>query len=411
MTPTPAALPTRVVVLLALAIFINYIDRGNLAIASPLIGDALGISNTAMGVLFAAFFWSYAPLQPLAGWVAQRFEVRYVLAAGLALWSLATLLTGLATSFTMLLLLRVLLGIGESVAFPCNSKLLAQRSPEQRRGRANGIIGTGLALGPMFGTLAGTFLIKHSGWRATFVLFGAISLLWLLPWWFVTGGDTVQAPADCAPPPTYRELLRTRELWGASIGHLCSNYGYYFVISWLPEYMVKAHGTSMESMALVGGGIYALHALTAALSGWASDRWIEHGASTTRIRKRLLAGSMLATALLMLACSGAPLPVAIVLLLLIGIMFGLQGSQNFAVAQTLAGPSAGGRWMGLQNLIANVSGMAGPVITGAILDSTGSFYAAFALAAGIALVGAAAFGWGIRRVEPVRWSTHGMPTR
>ena len=147
--------------LLAAAVFINYFDRGNLATASPLLQRELGLSNSELGILFSAFFWSYAPLQPVAGWLAQRFDVRYVLGCGLALWALATMLTGLATSFAMILILRVLLGIGESVAYPCNAKFLAQRVPIHERGRSNGFIAVGQSLGPTCGTLLGGLIMAR----------------------------------------------------------------------------------------------------------------------------------------------------------------------------------------------------------------------------------------------------------
>jgi len=100
----------RLVLLLAAAIFINYVDRGNLATAAPLLKTELGLSNTQIGMLLSAFFWTYAPMQLLAGWMTERLDVHRVLPVGLALWSIATLLTGLAGSFLVLLALRLLLG-------------------------------------------------------------------------------------------------------------------------------------------------------------------------------------------------------------------------------------------------------------------------------------------------------------
>jgi MFS family permease len=171
----------RVVWLLAAAVFINYFDRGNLATASPLLQRQLALSNSELGALFSAFFCSYAPLQPIAGWLAQRFDVRYVLGGGLALWALATALTGLATSFAMIFMLRILLGFGESVAYPCNAKFVAQRVPSDQRGRANGLIAVGQSLGPTCGTLAGGLVMAHFGWRPAFIVFGVLSLAWLIP--------------------------------------------------------------------------------------------------------------------------------------------------------------------------------------------------------------------------------------
>ncbi|MEO8926370.1 MAG: MFS transporter, partial [Caulobacteraceae bacterium] len=123
----PAARPERmaagVVTLLAISVFINYVDRGNFATAAPLMKDALGLTNTQVGVMISAFFWVYAPGQFLAGWLAERVSAYLVLAVGLAVWSMATVLTGLAGGFATLLALRLLLGLGECAAFPCSSKL------------------------------------------------------------------------------------------------------------------------------------------------------------------------------------------------------------------------------------------------------------------------------------------------
>ena len=134
----------RVVALLTLAAFINYVDRGNLATAGPLIRDQFDLSNTQLGLLLSAFFWSYTPAQLPAGWLAERLDARRVLAVGLAVWGAATALTGLATGFAMLLVLRVMLGLGESVMYPASFKILAQEAHEGQRGRANGFLAAGL---------------------------------------------------------------------------------------------------------------------------------------------------------------------------------------------------------------------------------------------------------------------------
>ena len=178
----PPGLSMKVVLLLSAAVFINFVDGGNLSTASPLLKDEFDLTNFQIGLLLSVLFWSCAPLQPVAGWLAQRYGVRYVLPAGLALWAVATIITGLVTGFALLLVLRVLLGIGESVTYPCNCALLAQRAPVHERGIANGLSGASLALGPVFGTLVGGLLMATFGWRAAFIAFGLGSLVWLLPW-------------------------------------------------------------------------------------------------------------------------------------------------------------------------------------------------------------------------------------
>ena len=131
-----------VVWLLALMVFINYVDRGNLATASKQIGEELRLNNTQIGVLLSAFFWTYVPAQPITGWLSERISAYVTLGLGLALWSAATALTGLAHTFSMLLGLRLLLGVGESVAFPCSSRLFGRHLPHERLGWANGLVGS-----------------------------------------------------------------------------------------------------------------------------------------------------------------------------------------------------------------------------------------------------------------------------
>ena len=178
--------PTRnsaaLIVLLSLSLVIAYVDRGNLSIAAPLIKDELGLTASQLGILLSAFFWSYTPFQIVSGWLADRFDPGWILAAGFAMWSLATMVTGVVHGIAMLLVLRVMLGIGESVAFPAYATILSRHLPEDRRGIANAAIMTGTALGPAIGTLAGGTLIAMFGWRPVFVVLGLITLAWLAPW-------------------------------------------------------------------------------------------------------------------------------------------------------------------------------------------------------------------------------------
>jgi MFS family permease len=202
----------RVVALLTLAAFINYVDRGNLATAGPLIRDQFGLSNTQLGLLLSAFFWTYAPGQLPAGWVAERLDARLVLAVGLAVWGVATALTGIANGFMMLLVLRVMLGLGESVMYPASFKILTREVLEGQRSRANGFLAAGQISGPAFGTLTCGLLIAWFGWRIVFVVLGCVSLLWLWPW-LRTPRSGVQRRLRGEPngPPMLR-ILRCREL-------------------------------------------------------------------------------------------------------------------------------------------------------------------------------------------------------
>ena len=146
----------RVLILLVLSVFINYIDRSNLSIAAPLLEKEMSLSPSQIGSLLSAFFWTYALFQlfGIAGWLVDRFDVSLVFAGGFFLWSAATAATGLLGSFQALFAMRLLLGAGESVAYPCYSKILARYFPEHHRGVANALIDAGGKLGPGLGTSA-----------------------------------------------------------------------------------------------------------------------------------------------------------------------------------------------------------------------------------------------------------------
>lgn len=259
---TRSTFGNEVVWLLAVMVLINYVDRGNLSTAAPLIRDEIGLTNSQLGILLSAFFWTYVPFQPLVGWLAQRFNAYRVLAIALVIWSMATALTGLCHGFAMLLGLRLLLGVGECAAFPCISRLFGQHLPGHRMGFANGLVGMGIALGPAFGIFFGGEIMAHQGWRPTFVLFGVLSLLWLIPWRWTTRMLARDASETHSPEdePSFGELFSKRALWGTTFGHMFGLYAFYFVITWLPTYLVKAQGLSISHVALMGGEIYLVYA-------------------------------------------------------------------------------------------------------------------------------------------------------
>ena len=392
-----------VIVLLGISVFINYVDRGNLAIAAPMVKDELGISAAQLGILLSAFFWTYACLQPVSGWLVDRLNVNWVIAGGFLLWSAATAATGFVHTLAALFAVRLVLGIGESVAYPSYSKLIALYVPEEHRGLANSVISAGLALGPGFGILMGGTLMARFGWRPFFIVLGIASLLWLVPWikWMPEAKDSI--PMDATGVPSFPEFLRLRSAWGTCIGLFSGNYVNYFLITWLPFYLVRERHFSMEGMAKIGGTIYLVGACFATLAGWLSDRWIGAGGTPTRVRKTFVGGGMaLCGICLGLSVVGSP-AFCIAMLLLGMIFFGASASNLWAITQTLAGPQAAGRWTGFQNFVGNLAGVVAPAITGFVLQRTGHFYWAFVVLAVVALAGTVSWIFMVGRVEQVVW--------
>lgn len=393
----------RVVMLVTACVFINYVDRGNLATAAPLMHDELHLSATQIGVLLSAFYYGYVVCMPGMGWLAERYGARRVLAAGLVLWSVATFLTGFAGSFAALLGLRVLLGIGESVTFPCVSKMLAQAVEVSRLGVANGIMSFGYLLGPAVGTFVGGYLMAAFGWRAVFVVFGALSLLWLWPWRRVVIPSQPRGSAASVAQPSFGDILKQRALWGAALGHFSSNYTYYFILSWLPYYLVKSRGFTLGSMVAIASWGYLLNALTALAAGWIADRWIRGGRSATLVYKGLMATGHLGAIACMIGMVMLPVAGSVAALFAFEVIGAVSYPGVFAIPQIIAGPGAQGRWVGVQNTCGNVAGLIAPAITGVLVDRTGLFDVAFGLAAGVNILGLIGWVFILPKVVPLQW--------
>lgn len=393
------------VIMAALAIFIHALDRGNFATAAPLIKDQLALSNTQIGMLMSAFFWTYVPGHVLAGSLIERLGSARTLTLALLIWSLATLLTGLASGFAVLLALRLTLGLGESAGIPAVSKLLASALPPDRLGGANGLVGAGLMLGNGAGVLLGGLLVATLGWHALFFVFGGLSLAWLVPWLILIRGNAPQivAPARAAPAPSYAAMLARRETWGAVLGMFTSNYPYFIVLSWLPLYLVKQQGYSLQAMAWLAGGIYLAGAVINLVGGPQIDRLAARSGDGPRLRKGLIIASSLIAAACMLVCALGSPRLAVLGLAAYSISIGLGPIGTFTAGQILGGPRAAGKWIALQNGAGGISGVVGPLVTGMLIDLTGDYRIAFLFSAAVALAGVYFWGVMIRRIEPVDW--------
>jgi ACS family D-galactonate transporter-like MFS transporter len=392
-----------VIVLLGISLFINYIDRGSLSVAAPLLKDELGLSASKLGILLSAFFWTYTAFQLLSGWLVDRFEVGWVMAGGFFLWSAATTVTGLLHGFALLFAARLLLGVGESVSFPACSKILARHFPEEQRGLANSVIVFGFATGPAFSMFLGGMAMARFGWRPFFVVVGLLSLLWLVPWfiWMPRGQRANTGPAPAVPHS--REILRQRSAWGTFAGLFCTNYLSYFLLTWMPFFLVRERHFSMQQMAKIAGVCYLSAAVVALFCGKLSDWFIARGASPTRVRKGFTGTGMACAAVSLIGCVAGGSTLSTVMLVLATASYGICCSNVWAITQTLAGPAAAGRWTGLQNFMGNFAGIAAPALTGFVVDRTGHFFWPFAIAASVALLGSFAYMFVIGPVEPVAW--------
>jgi ACS family sodium-dependent inorganic phosphate cotransporter len=408
-----------VVALLALATAICYVDRVNISIAIIPLARDRGYDAAATGLILSSFFWGYIGPQMLGGWLSDRFGGKRVLAIGVLLWSLGTLLTPAAAevSFAMLLVMRAVLGLGESVHFPTVHSLAARWTIASERSRAISLYVSGVSFGTAIALIASPMIVLSLGWPAVFYISGILGVIWLAVWLTkaadvpercagVTENELAMIMADRPQAPLaesipWRAILREKCVWAIVIAHVCNNFGGYIILLWLPSYLHKNFGVPMERL-----GSYSIIPWIAAfcvgnLSGWIADGLRKRGMTMTGVRKLMqtIAFTLGAIPMLLLPLAGSAL-IATVLVTVAtgGAAFGVAG---FAANHLDIAPRYAGILMGLTNTFAQLPGIVGVALTGFIVKVTHSFAGAFYLIALIYLVGMTcylAMGSGERRL-------------
>ena len=244
--------------------------------------------------------------------------------------------------------------------------------------------------------------MANFGWRSAFFVFGALSLLWLLPWSRVVHAQRGIVRVE-AVTPTLTTLLKNRALWGTALGLFSSNYSFYFILAWLPVYLVRERGFSTVEMAQLASASYAVLAISAFLAGWAVDRYIRRGGSANIGYKAIIAAAHGGAVICMLAMAYGPQTLAIAAIFVFQALCGASSPGVYAIPQILGGARATGRWVSIQNSVGNVAGIFAPALTGFIIDLTGQFTLACVLAAAMSLLGLVGWIGMLPKLEQIDW--------
>lgn len=405
--PKPKTLHWIALGLLVVSVCINYADRGNLGVAARSIESELHFNQDRLGTLLGSFFITYAAFQLVAGKAIDRWNVNWVYALGFLFWSAATGLTGLVSTFSAILTLRLILGAGEAVAYPAYSKIIATVFPERLRGTANALIDAGSKVGPALGVLFGVKLLDRFTWRGMFVVIAAASFLWLIPWCFIVPKLAVKRLARISAwAPPYRQLLRNRRVWGTVLGLFGANYGWYFLLSWLPYYLEKERHYTGDRLAFVGSLPFWAVAASSMAFGLFADALIRRGYEPGRVRQSIVSLGLLSCCCFILpAVLVHDQTVSVALLILACISMGGFSSNHWALTQRLSGAVAAGKWTGLENCFGNTAGFAASYISGLSLRQTNSFVFSFGMVALSLLLSVAGYWFVIGRPLPVIWDT------
>jgi ACS family sodium-dependent inorganic phosphate cotransporter len=394
-----------VVVLFALATALCYIDRVNISIAIIPLAHDKGYDAAARGLVLSSFFWGYIWLQLPGGWMADRFGGKRVLAAGVALWSVATFLTPPAASisFGTLLLTRVLLGAGEAVNFPAVHSIAARWTIASERARAISLHLSGVSFGTVVALLLSPIVIIGLGWPSVFYISGALGIVWLVAWWLKAADGPEDCPgvspdelaricvgrpeAPLADSIPWSPILREKAVWAIIIAHLCNNFGFYILLLWLPSYLHHTFKVPMERLGAFSVIPYVAAFFMQNLSGWIADVLHKRGIPLGVVRKTMQTAAFTLGALPLLALPAIHSPEAAVALVTVSLSGTALGTGGYGVNHLDIAPRYAGILMGLSNTAATLPGIIGVAAVGFIVEATGSFAAAFYLASAIYAVG------------------------
>ncbi len=370
--------------LLFIASVINYLDRATISFALPLISQDLHLGFESKGVLLSAFFWSYTLMQIPIGLIADRVNLLWVYAGAFALWSLAQGLTGLAGSLVVLILLRIVLGIGESIYLPGGTKIVSVLFGPSERGLPSGLFDAGTRFGLVVGGVCIPLLLVRFGWRDSFVFVGILGLLWLIPW-FIAFPSRLAKLKESRPErsseqarPRFKLAHFDRNLLGVCLGFFCFDYFWYLMLTWLPDYLYQARHLSIIKAGLFSAMPYAVFGVCQPLGGWVADRLIRRGWDETRTRKGMITFGFMFGLLMIPAAFVHSATVAVALIVGAGFV-GLSTANQLVIVQFCAPSDEVGVWTGFLNFAGNIGGVAAPLITGFLAAWTRSFVAAFVL--------------------------------
>jgi MFS family permease len=380
------------VALLVLAGCINFIDRSSVSIALPAIRTELHLSAGQAGLLLSAFAWSYAVAQLPAGSLVDRLGARYAMAGGLAAWSAVQALSGLVTALPAFIAARVALGLGESPMFVGGARVCADRFAPAERAIPIGLLNASASLGPAIAPLVLTPLMIWAGWRAAFVAMGAAGVAVAIAWALIYRDPSAPSgePPQIAGPRQWAALLRQRSVWGLFLGFAGTVYMTWLYVTWLPSYLNERWSLSPHDAALWSAFPQFCGFLGAIGGGWLSDRLAARHGGRIGHQAPLVAGLLLAALGSVVAAFSGGVTLAIAAISVALLSANAATTSGWALAAGLAPMTLIATVEAMANIGGSVGGSLAPLVTGYVVQASGSFSPALLIAAALATACAAA---------------------
>jgi MFS transporter, ACS family, glucarate transporter len=394
---------------LAFAFFlavITYLDRICISAAAPFMMDDLGLSVVEMSLVFGAFTLAYSLFEVPSGWMGDVYGPRRVLTRIVLWWSAFTMLTGAVRGFASLLTVRFLFGAGEAGAFPNIARSFSRWFPARERGQANGLMFLGSRVGGMIAVPLALVTIQHWGWRAAFVAFGSIGLVWAAAWYAWYRDEPADHPAvnaaelawirqdggarAHAPATPWRALFTSRNLYTICLMYFAFGYGLYFYFTWLPTFLIRELKFSIVTGGLLAALPFMLAGLADVAGGYLTD-WLARTRGLRAARCGLGFAAFMTCAALLVSSTVAEAPLTRALLLALALASAdLALSACWAVCLDVGADHAG-VVCGFMNTFGNLGGLVGPMVVGLAVQRWHSWTMPFYITAAVYAVGALAW--------------------
>ena len=379
----PSNLPRRVhvVFLTFAAVFICYIDRVNISVAIIPMAEEFNWGLQTQGMILSSFAVGYILLQVIGGRLADRYGGKIILGIGVLVWSLFTILAppAAALGITLLIMTRILMGMGEAVTFPSFYSLYGKWIPLNERARAVGFANSAIPLGTAFALIISPIIIQQLGWEWVFYIFGFMGFIWYAFWHRMVTSD----------PRTH--LLKYKAVWAIAVAHFCNNWTLYVLLSWAPTFINKGLGVELASVGLLAMIPQAASFISINLAGNLADRLITSGMPVLRVRKLMQTVGFGGLAVCLLLVTSAETVTGAIAIMALGSALGAGSTGGFAVNHMDIAPKHAGTLMGITNTAGTIPGIVGVFLSGMILELTGSWALVFGTAAAISLVGLVVF--------------------
>ncbi|MPY80469.1 MAG: MFS transporter [Actinophytocola sp.] len=392
----PTKVRWKIFLLLLLLVTINYVDRGSISVALPLIKDEFGLSPEATGLVLSAFFWTYALMQIPGGWLIDKLGPRKVVTGSCIGWGIATGLTAGATGIKSLVALRGLLGVTEAPVMPAGGKLNGIWMPWRERGRGAVILDAGAPLGAAVGGAAIAGLIAVTGgWRPAFIVAGAVTvLIGLAAWWYIRdtprehprindveaehietshAEEDAQAPAGTGRRPLVR-FLRFRSFWAMCLAWMGFNGVFYGLLTWGPIYLAETKGFDLTTIGWSTFVIFGAGFVGEITGGFLADYLRSRGIGSNAVLRSLLGGAGVLVIVALLGVRAIPDPITAVVLLSAVLFFLRWVGLLWSVPSILGGRENAGVLGGTMNFSGNIAGIVTPMVVGLIVGATGGDY-------------------------------------